>query len=329
VVGDGAGQRRLVTALAETGPGAFGREGGRARLELVAELSAIASEDTRGRRIDLGHLLSPPLIAWEAGEALPVALADLAAHLIELPALGTPAAVGVRHLLRLRGLDAAPTGLQPLWPVPGGFLEIDSAALDWRAAGIERAALWTSPLAPGGPDLRLLGAAEPAVAGLMSLLREAGLGGLEAGPNSFLNEWLLRGTDSGGAGLDATGAFAARRGFSDLLLGALLDNGPQTAALALPSGAVRARVQSQKRGAGVAWQFELELAPASARFELRSAGYEPAALTCLAGAFDPLAPQRLLLFRQHGQQALHLERCVDPRIFLLSHPETWSGARPA
>jgi hypothetical protein len=324
---DGAGRRRLVAALAESGPGAFGVEGGRARLELVPELGSVANQDPRGRRVDLGRLLAPHLIAAEAGDALPVALADLAAHLIELPALGTPAAWDVRHQVRIRGLDSAPQGLQPLWPVPGGFLEIDSRAVDWRAAGVERAALWTCPLAPGGPDLRLLGAPEPALAGLLAVLREAGLGGLEGGPNGFLPEWLLRAREAGGAGLEATGAFSARRGLAQLLRRVLLEGSGQAGELALPSGTVRARVSAQRRAEGLIWLFELELAPSSARFELRSVGFEPAALVALARAPDPLAPHRLLLFRSRGERGLHLEQCLDPRGFLLSHPEAWAGGQ--
>jgi hypothetical protein len=141
LAGDGGGRLRLIAALSETGPGAFGLEGGRARLELVPELAGVAQGDPRGRRVDLARLLAPQALAIEPGERLPLELADLAAHLIELPALGTPAADGQRH----------PVQLCPSCSRSGRF-----RADSWRsngAASIPRAP--ASNGRPCGPDRAL------------------------------------------------------------------------------------------------------------------------------------------------------------------------------
>lgn len=324
---DGGGRLRLIAALAETGPGAFGTEGGRERLELVPELAALSQGDPRGRRVDLARLMAPQDLTIEPGERLPLGLADLAAHLIELPALGTPAADGQRHPLRLCTLDGGELGLQPLWPVPGGFLELECRRLDVGRAGFARAALWTAPSAPGGPSLRLLGDPSAPHGALIEACSEAGLGGLSPAPNSFLAEWLQRGREAGGAGLEATRAYAARTELRPLLRRLLVETGSLSGELSLPEGRRGVRLGLLHTARGSALTIELDLQEGPARLELAVSGREPGALAALAGSGDDLVSHRLLLWRARGEREQVLESCWDARTFLLTHPETWSALR--
>ena len=327
LAGDGSGRLRLIAALSETGAGAFGLEGGRARLELVPELAGVAQGDPRGRRVDLARLLAPQALAIEPGERLPLGLADLAAHLIELPALGTPAADGQRHPVQLCLLDGDAPELQPLWPVPGGFLEVECRGLDLSRAGFERAALWTAPGAPGGASLRLLGVPSPAHGALLALCAEAELGGLSAAPNSFLAEWLQRGREAGGAGLEATRAYAARQGLRPLLGRLLLAGGAVAGELSLPEGRRALRVRLERRARGSALSIEIDLPEGPVRLQLAVCGAMPGVLDPLAGPGEDLVSHRLLLWRERGEQGPVLESCADARTFLLAHPETWSAPR--
>jgi hypothetical protein len=327
LAGDGGGRLRLIAALSETGPGAFGLEGGRARLELVPELAGVAQGDPRGRRVDLARLLAPQALAIEPGERLPLGLADLAAHLIELPALGTPAADGQRHPVQLCLLDGDAPELQPLWPVPGGFLEIEWRRFDPARAGFERAALWTRSGAPGGPSLKLIGTPSPSHGALLALAAEAELAGLSGAPNSFLAEWLQRGRETGGAALEATRAYAARQGLRALLRRLLVEGGSASGELSLPEGRRPVRLALEPKAGHSALSIELDLPEGPARLQLALTGALPGALAPLAGPGDELVSHRLLLWRARGERGPALESCVDVRTFLLGHPETWSAPR--
>ena len=325
-----AGGYSLLAALEERPAGALGREGARERLQLVPDLAHLSADDVRGRRIDLGALLRASDASCDADDAIPEALCDWAAHLIELPEVGTPLAAGEqRHPLRLRLLDDAQPGFQPLWPAPGGgWFELDVAPLDLRPAGYEHAALLSGESAAGGPSLAMAVHNEPRAAALVALLREAGVGGVRADERSFLADWLARPEASGGAGVSGSER--------DAWLGALRDatrealGGATQARRSVSGGSAIARMRRDESG----WEFTFEVVrgeDAARTLRHPCARAEGGALRQLLELSpSPLSPHWLLLFGGGEGRAPVLERVVDARRLLLDTPATWrvSGVAP-
>jgi hypothetical protein len=322
------GRLGLVAALEQRQAGALGREGARARLQLVPDLAHLSAEDVRGRRIDLGALLRASETTCDGQEALPAELCDWAAHLIELPEIGTPGAAGdQRHGLRLRLLSDSVPPFQPLWPAPGGgWFELDIAPLDLRAAGYEHAALWIGPDTPGGPSLAMAVRNDARTAALVALLREAGVGGVDAGARSFLADWLERPEATGGPGLAGADRATWLAALRDCLRRALGGSGDER--VVVEGGAAVARMRRAENG----WEWEFEVVRGERIATLRhpcarATGEALAQLLTLHP--NPLAPHWLCLFRGgEGKEAV-LERVVDARRLILDEPATWRFAGTA
>ncbi len=313
----------LVAALEQRRSGALGREGARARMQLVPNLEPLISGDVRGRRIDLGTLLQPNVSGWDANDALSEELCDLAGHLIELPEVGTPGASGdQRHPLRLRLLDDTTPELQPLWPAPGGgWFEIDVAPLRLSAAGFAHAAHLAGAEDGRPADLRLALGHEPRIASLIALLREAGVGGVEPGERSFLADWIARERESGGAGLAGKRAAQALELLRAVLRSALRAGEPIEAERKGLTGSVRL----DRGETSSEWRFQLKVeGEPEAGLRHPVARANPVVLAQLVELRPSLlAPHWLLLFEGGGGRPAQLTTVVDARRFLLEHPETW------
>ena len=313
----------LVAALEERHSGALGREGARARMQLVPSLEPLVSDDVRGRRIDLRSLLQPNDSGWNTREVLSEELCDLAGHLIELPEVGTPGSDGdQRHPLRLRLLEDSIPALQPLWPAPGGgWFEIDVAPLRLSAAGFAHAAHLAGPEDGRPADLRVGLGQEPRIASLIALLREAGAGGVEPNERSFLADWVARERDSGGAGLSGKRASIALTCLREALCATLRAG----ESMAKDARGIFATVHLDRGETSSEWCFTLSL-EGEPDVVLRHpvARANPVVLTQLLDLRPSLlAPHWLLLFEGGGGRPAQLTSVVDARRFLLEHPETW------
>ena len=297
------GRPRLLAALERgaDGPGS---------LRLAPDATRISERDVRGRRAPLGALLAPHAASTDAE------LADVAAHLLPLPRLGSeeePRTVDLRTI----GLDA--DAFEAAWPAPGG----GTLALRTRAfelPGDREGVLLASRGAPHGPWLRPIATPSTATGALLRLLGELGIG-IEGEP--LLATWLERATDAGGAGLEADRAELAARGLRELLREALATG----AATPREEDGLELAVDSVADDAGLRWRFEVTADGERRVLEHATARFAPDAVAELLAVLDArLEPWWLLVFDRVENLGPTFVGLVDLRRYLVENLEALEGA---
>lgn len=298
VAADIDGSPRLLAALE--------RDAATGTLRMAPDADRVSERDTRGRRTQLGALLSAPRTAGEDD------LADAAAHLLPLPDLGQSAAPPTVDL-RLVGLDASAFGSS--WPAPGGG-QFNLRPRPLRLPGARTGALLASRGAPGGPWLRPIGDAPVGVANLLSLLAELGLRTTEL---PLLAPWIDAAVDGGSSSPVGGRCLAALR---ELVQSSLL--GREVYAATVESIELELGVRAVDEG--LLWTFELRDGGEVRNLEHRTAGYSPDAAAELLAVLDAqLQPWWLLAFDAVDDQGPSFVGLVDLRRYLVENLEALEG----